>query len=158
MTSILVAGLVTVLIAGLVAVLVAGLIARASVLLRHVLSAGGVATACSCRDLFLLKLTSRQLIDVTTFWSVQLLSGHPDVVATSSLIKCYRDNQVLSRPLLSANVVATTRCCRDLFSHQMLSRQPGVVATSSLSKCCRDNQVLSRPLLSANVVATTFSI
>ena len=126
----------SVLVAGLVAVLVAG----ASVLLRHVLSPGGVATACSYRDLFLLKLTSRQLIDVATFWSVQLLSRHPDVVATSSLSKCCRDNQVLSQPLLSvnvitttrccrdlflsANVVATTRCCRDLFSQQMLSRQP----------------------------------
>ena len=83
MTSVLVASLVAVLVAGLVAVFVAG----ASVLLRHVLSEGGVATACSCRDLFLLKLTSRQLIDVATFWSVQLLSRHPDVIATSSLSK-----------------------------------------------------------------------
>ena len=65
MTSDLVAGLV----AGLVADLVAGL-----VLLRHVFSEGGVATACSCRDIFSVKLTSRQLIDVATFWSLQLLS------------------------------------------------------------------------------------
>ena len=97
-------------------VLVAGLVSGASVLLRHVLSEGGVATACSCRDLFLLKLTSRQLIDFVTLWSVQLLSRHPDVVATSSLRKCCRDILMLSRPFLLANVVATTRCCRDLFS------------------------------------------
>ena len=65
--------------------------AGASVLLRHVLSEGGVATACSCRDLF----------------SVQLLSRHPDVVATSSLSNGCRNNQVLSRPYLLWN------CCRD---------------------------------------------
>ena len=77
MTSVLVAGLV----AGLVASLVANL-----VLLRHVISEGGVATACSCHGIFSVKLTSRQLIDVATFWSLQLLS----------------------RPLLLAIVVATT--------------------------------------------------
>ena len=138
MTSVLVAGLVAVLVAGLVPVLVAG----ASVLLRHVLSEGGVAKACSCRDLFLLKLTSRQLIDAATFWSVQLLSRHPDVVATSSLSKCCRDILMLSRPLLLANDVATTRCCRE----------PGVVATT---RCFRDNQVLSRQ---PGVVATLSSV
>ena len=90
----------SVLIAGLVTVLVAGLVVGASVLLRHVLSEGGVATACSCRDLFLLKLTSRQLIDVATLWSVQLLSRPPDVVATSSLSNCCRDILMLSRPYL----------------------------------------------------------
>ena len=98
----------SVLVAGLVAVLVAGLVAGASVLLQHVLSEGGVATACSCRDLFLLKLTSRQLIDVATFWFVQLLSRHPDVVATSSLSNCCRDILMLLRPLLLANDVATS--------------------------------------------------
>ena len=34
---------------------------------------GGVATACSCRDIFSVKLTSRHLIDVATFWSLHLL-------------------------------------------------------------------------------------
>ena len=101
MTSVLVAGLVLDLVAGLV-------------LLRHVFSEGGVATACSCRDIFSVKLTSRQLIDVVTFWSLQLLSRQPDVVATSSISNCCRDNLMLSRPLLLANDVATTRCCRDL--------------------------------------------
>ena len=65
MTSVLVAGLIAGLVAGLVVDLV---------LLRHVFSEGGVATACSCRDIFSVKLTSRQLIDVVTFWSLQLLS------------------------------------------------------------------------------------
>ena len=104
MTSVLVAGLIAVLIVGLVT----GLVAGASVLLRHVLSEGGVATACSCRDLFLLKLTLRQLIDVATFWSLQLFSRQPGVVATSSLSNCCHDNLMLSRPLLLANDVATT--------------------------------------------------
>ena len=108
----------SVLVAGLFAILVAG----ASVLLRHVLSEGGVVTACSCRDLFSLKLTSRQLIDVATFWSLQLLSRHPDVVATSSLYNCCRDILMLSRPLLCTIVVATSCCCRDLFSVQLMSR------------------------------------
>ena len=85
-----------------------------SVLLRHVFIEGGVATACSCRDLFSLELTSRQLIDVATFWSWQLLSRQPGVVATFSLSKCCRDNLMLSRLLLLAKDVATTRCCRDL--------------------------------------------
>ena len=83
-------------------------------LLRHVLSEGGVATACSCRDLFSLKLTSRQLIDVATFWSLQLLSRQPGVVATSSMYNCCRDIMMLSRPQVLAMAVATTRCCRDL--------------------------------------------
>ena len=95
MTSVLVAGLV----AGLVVDLV---------LLQHVFSEGGVATACSCRDIFSVKLTSRQLIDVVTFWSLQLLSRQPGVVATSSISKCCRDNLMLSRPLLLAIVVVTT--------------------------------------------------
>ena len=109
MTSVLVAGLVAGLVVGLVADLVAGL-----VLLRHVFSEGGVATACSCRDIFSVKLTSRQLIDVATFLSLQLLSRQPGVVATSSISNCCRDNLMLSRPLLLANDVATTRCCPDL--------------------------------------------
>ena len=54
-------------------------------LLRHVLSEGGVATACSCRDLFSLKLTSRH----------------------SSPCSCCHDSLVLSRPLLCTIVVAT---------------------------------------------------
>ena len=83
-------------------------------LLRHVLSEGGVATACSCRDLFSLKLTSRQLIDVATFWSLQLLSRQLGVIATSSLYNCFRDILMLSRPQVLAMDVATTRCCRDL--------------------------------------------
>ena len=94
MTSVLIAGLVAVLVAGLIA----GLVAGASVLLRHVFSEGGVATACSCHDIISVKLTSRQLIDV----------------ATSSLSNCCRDILMLSQPLLLANVVTTTRCCRDL--------------------------------------------
>ena len=77
-------------------------------LLRHVLREGGVATACSCRDLFSLKLTSRQLIDVTTFWSLQLLSPQFGVVATSSLYNCCRDILMLSRQLLCTIVVATS--------------------------------------------------
>ena len=101
MTSVLVVGLV----AGLVADLV---------LLRQVFSEGGVATACSCRDIFSVKLTWLQLIDVATLWSLQLLSRQPDVVATSSISNCCHDNKVLSRPLLLANDVATTRCCCDL--------------------------------------------
>ena len=102
-----------VLVEGLVAGIVTGLVAGL-VLLRHVFNEGGVATACFYRDLFSLKLTSRQLIDVVTFWSLQLLSRQPGVVATSSLSNCCRDNLMLSRPLLLANDVATTRCCRDL--------------------------------------------
>ena len=102
------------LVAGVVVVLVAVLVAGASMLLRHVLSEGCVATVCSCRDLFLLKLTSRQLIDIATFWSIQLLSRHPDVVAISSLSNFCRDILMLSRPLLLANDVATTRCYHDL--------------------------------------------
>ena len=105
MTSVLVAGLVV----GLVADLVVGL-----VLLQHVFSEGGVTTACSCRDIFSVKLTSRQLIDVATFWSLQLLSRQPGVVANSSISDCCRDNLMLSRLLLLENDVATTRCCRDL--------------------------------------------
>ena len=54
-----------------VAILVAVLVVVASVLLRHVLKAAVVATAWCCRDIF----------------SLQLLSRHPDVVATSSLIE-----------------------------------------------------------------------
>ena len=104
----------SVLVAVLVAGLVAGLVVGASMLLRHVLSEGGVVTGCSCRDLFSLKLTSRQLIDVATLWSLQLLSRHPDVVATSSLYNCCRDILMLSRPQVLAMDVATTRCCRDL--------------------------------------------
>ena len=69
MTSVLVVGLVIGLVADLIADLVAGL-----VLLRHVFSEGGVATAFSCRDIFSVKLTSQQLDDVATFWSLQLLS------------------------------------------------------------------------------------
>ena len=65
MTSVLVAGLVADLFAGLVVGLV---------LLRHVFGEGGVAIAFSCRDIFSVKLTSRQLDDVATFWSLQLLS------------------------------------------------------------------------------------
>ena len=84
-------------------------------LLRHVLSEGGVVTTCSCRDIFSLKLTSRQLIDVATFWSLQLLSRQPGVVATSSLYNCCRDIMMLSRPQALAMDVATTRCCRDNF-------------------------------------------
>ena len=99
MTSVLVAGLVI----GLVASLVADL-----VLLRHVFSEGGVATACSCRDIFSVKLTSRQLIDVATFWSLQLLSRQPGVVATSSISNCCRNNLMLSRLILLENDVATT--------------------------------------------------
>ena len=121
MTSVL----ITCLVAGLIAGLVADL-----VLLRHVFSEGGVATACSSHDIFSVKLTSRQLIDVATFWSLQLLSRQPGVVATSSISNCCRDNL-------------------------MLSRQPDVVATSCLRNCCRDNLMLSRPLLLANDVATT---
>ena len=75
MTSVLVAGLVADFVAGLVTGLV---------LLRHVFGEGGVATACSCRNIFSVKLTSRQLIDVATSWSLQLLSRQPSVVATSS--------------------------------------------------------------------------
>ena len=78
MTSVLVVGLV----AGFIAGLVAGL-----VLLQQVFSEGGVATACSCRDIFSVKLTSRQLNDVATFGSLQLLSRQPGVVATSSFNK-----------------------------------------------------------------------
>ena len=107
-TSVLVVGIVTDLIAGLVAGLV---------LLRHVFSEGGVATACSCRNTFSVKLTSRQLIDVATFWSLKLLSRQPDVVTTTSLYICCRDLLMLSRQLLCLLVVAT----------------------SSLSTCCRDN-------------------
>ena len=44
-------------------VLVAVLVAGASVWLRHVLSEAGVAIGSSCRDLFSLKLMSRQLTD-----------------------------------------------------------------------------------------------
>ena len=88
-------------------VLVAGLVADL-VLLRHVFSEGGVATACSCRDIFSVKLTSRQLIDVATFWSLQLLSRQPGVVTTSSISNCCHDNLMLSRLLLLANDVATT--------------------------------------------------
>ena len=95
MTSVLVTGLV----AGLVADLV---------LLRHVFSEGGVATACSCRHIFSVKLTSRQVIDVATFWSLQLLSRQPGVVATSSISNCCRDNLMSSRPLVLAIVVVTT--------------------------------------------------
>ena len=84
-------------------------------LLRHVLIEGGVATACSCRDIFSLKLTSRQLIDVATFCSLQLLSRHHGDVATSSLNNCCRDIMMLSRPEVLAMDVATTRCCRDNF-------------------------------------------
>ena len=83
-------------------------------LLRHVLSEADVTTAYSCRDLFSSQLMSRQLIDVATFWSLQLLSRHSDVVATSSLYNCCRDIRMLSRPLFFAIDVATTRCCRDL--------------------------------------------
>ena len=54
-----------------VAILVAVLVAGTSVLLRHVVKAAVVATAWCCRDIF----------------SVQLLSRHPDVVVTSSLIE-----------------------------------------------------------------------
>ena len=54
-----------------VAILVAVLVAGASMLLRHVVKAVVVATAWCCRDIF----------------SVQLLSRHPDVVATSFLIE-----------------------------------------------------------------------
>ena len=68
-----------------VAILVAVLVAGASVLLRHVLKAAVVATAWCCRDSH----------------SAQLLSRHPDVVATSSLYNCCRDILMLSRPLLS---------------------------------------------------------
>ena len=99
MTSVL----ITCLVAGLTAGLVADL-----VLLRHVFSEGGVATACSCRDIFSVKLTSRQLIDVATFWSLQLLSRQPGVVATSSISNCCCDNLMLSRPLVLEIVVATT--------------------------------------------------
>ena len=91
MTSVLVAGLVVGLVADLVAGHVAGL-----VLLRHVFSEGGVATTCSFRDIFSVKLTSRQLIDVATFLSLQLLSRQPGVVATSSISNCCRDNLMLS--------------------------------------------------------------
>ena len=92
-----------VLVVGIVAGLVAGL-----VLLQHVFSEGGVAEACSCRDIFSVKLTSRQLIDVATFWSLQLLSRQPGVVATSSLHNCCRDILMLSRQLLCVNVVVTS--------------------------------------------------
>ena len=94
----------SVLVAVLVVGLVAGLVAGASVLLRHVLSEGGVATTCSCRDLF----------------SVQLLSRHPDVVATSSLYNCCRDILMLSRPQVLAMDVATTRCCCDLIFYRIV--------------------------------------
>ena len=100
-------------------------------LLRHVLSEAGVATSCSCCDLFSSHLMSRQLIDVATFWSLQLLSRQPGVVATSFLHNCCRDILMLSLPLLCIIVVATSGCCRDLFSSQLMSRQPGVVATLS---------------------------
>ena len=105
----------SVLVAGLVAGLVADL-----VLLRHVFSESGVATACSCRDIFLVKRTSRQLIDVATFWSLQLLSRQPGVIANSSISNCCRDNLMLSRPLLLANDVAITRCCRDLIFYRIV--------------------------------------
>ena len=116
MTSVLVVGIV----AGLVASLVAGL-----VLPRHVFN------ACSCRDIFSVKPTSRQLIAVATFCSLQLLSRQPGVVATSSL----------------------HNCCHDIL---MLSRQPDVVATSSLSKVCCDNQVLLRAYLLWNYCRDNF--
>ena len=93
MTSVLVVGIV----AGLVAGLIAGL-----VLLRHVFSEGGVATACSCRDIFSVKLTLRQLIDVAKLCSLQLLSRQPGNVATSSLHNCCRDILMLSQPLLTS--------------------------------------------------------
>ena len=119
MTSVLVvgivAGLVAGLVVGLVADLVAGLIADL-VLFRHIFSEGGVATACSCRDIFLVKLTSRQLIDVATFWSLQLLSRQPGVITTTSLCNCCRDLLMLSRQLLCIIVVATS-------SVELLSRQ-----------------------------------
>ena len=86
MTSVLVAGLIAGLVADLVAGLVVGL-----VLLRHVFNEGGVATAFSCCDIFSVKLTSRQLDDVATFWSLQLLSRQPSVVATSSISNCCGD-------------------------------------------------------------------
>ena len=114
--------LVAVLVVGLVAILVAG----AFVLLRHVLSEGGVVTACSCRDLFSLILTSRQLIDVATFWSLQLLSRQPGVVATSSLYNCCRDILMLSRPLLCTIAVATAS------NAWLMSRLHPDVATSCL--------------------------
>ena len=116
----------SILVEVLVAGLVAGLIAGASVLLRHVLSEGGVATACSCCDLFSLKLTSRQLIDAVTFWSLQLLSQQPGVVATSSKYNCCRDILMLSRPQVLAMDVATTRCCRNLIFY-------GIVAATTFS-------------------------
>ena len=103
-------------------------------LLRHVLSEAGVATACSCRDLFSLQLMSRQLIDVLTFWSLQLLSRQPGVVATSILHNCCHDILMLSRPFLCTIVVAT----------------------SSLRNGCRDNQVLSRPYLLWNCCRDNF--
>ena len=125
-------------------------------LLRHVLSEGGVATACSCRNLSSSQWMSRQLIHVVTLWSLQLLSRQPGVVATSILHNCCRDILMLSRPLLCTIVVATSRCCRDLFSVQLLSRYPDVVTTSSLSNGCRDNQVLSRPYLLWNCCRDNF--
>ena len=108
-----------------------GLVAGASVLLRHVLSEASVATACSCRDLFSLQLMSRQLIDVATFWSLQLLSRQPGVVATSILHNFCHNILMLLRPLLCTIAVATSGCCRDLFSSQWMSRQSGFVATLS---------------------------
>ena len=107
-------------------VLVAILVAGTSVLLRHVLSEGGVATACSCRDLFSCKLTSRQLIDVAKFWSLQLLSRQPRVVVTSSLYNCCRDILMLFRPQVFTIVVAKTRCCRDLIFY-------GIVVATTFS-------------------------
>ena len=103
-------------------------------LLRHVLSEGGVATACSCRDLFSLKLTSRQLIDVATFWSLQFLSRHPDVVATSSLYNCCRDNQVLSRPYLLWNCTIFSLQANVATGHDavLMSRLNPYVATLCL--------------------------
>ena len=57
---------------------------------------------------------SRQLVDVATFLSLQLMSRQSGVVATSIQYNCCRDKLMLSRPQVFVIDVVTTRCCRYL--------------------------------------------
>ena len=80
-------------------VLVVVLVAGVSVLLRHVLSEAGVATSWSCHDILVLAAVVATAWCCRDFHSAQLLSRHPNVVATSSLCNCCRDIMMLSRLL-----------------------------------------------------------
>ena len=113
-----------------VAILVAVLVAGTSVLLRHVLKAAVVATAWCCRDIFLLKRTSRPLgvcsfelfvPDVATSISCRDITSCPcsfqlmvPIVATS--ISCRDINLSLGNLELVSLDVATSIPCRDFSS------------------------------------------